>query len=142
MQDGDIISRAQSSSGAGAKKEMRDVRTFTALITLGEDKLRRELLRRGLSGAGSRRQMAKRLWPVLAAESMRRREVCNATSADDKSGGELAKFEESALVYELARRGVTCDAELSRQKDKQQALAKRLRPLLIEEHARGAREEI
>ena len=60
MQDGDIISRAQSSSGAGAKKEMRDVRTFTALITLGEDKLRRELLRRGLSGAGSRRQMAKR----------------------------------------------------------------------------------
>ena len=141
MQDGDIISRAQSSSGAGAKKEMRDVRTFTALITLGEDKLRRELLRRGLSGAGSRLQMAKRLWPVLAAESMRRREVCAATSADDGKG-ELARFEESALVHELARRGVTCDAELGRQKDKQQALAKRLRPLLIEEHARGAREEM
>ena len=133
MQDGDIISRAQSSSGAGAKKDMRDVRTFTALITLGEDKLRRELLRRGLSGAGSRRQMAKRLWPVLAAESMR--EVCNEK-------GELEKFEQSALVHELARRGVTCDAELGRQKDKQQALAKRLRPLLLEEHARGAREEI
>ena len=84
------------------------MRTFTALITLGEDKLRRELLRRGLSGAGSRLQMAKRLWPVLAAESMRRREVCAATSADDGKG-ELARFEESALVHELARRGVTCD---------------------------------
>ena len=133
MQDGDIISRAQSSSGAGAKKDMRDVRTFTALITLGEDKLRRELLHRGLSGAGSRRQMAKRLWPVLAAEAMR--EVCNEK-------GELEKFEQSALVHELARRGVTCDPELDRGKDRQQALAKRLRPLLIEEHARGAREEV
>ena len=111
------------------------MRTFTALITLGEDKLRRELLRRGLSGAGSRLQMAKRLWPVLAAESMRRREVCNAKD-------ELEKFEESALVHELARRGVTCDAELGRGKDRQQALAKRLQRLLIEEHARGAREEI
>ena len=140
MQDEDIISRAQSSSGAGAKKEMRDVRTFTALVTLGEDKLRRELLRRGLSGAGSRRQMAKRLWPVLAAESMRRREVYLADDGRGEHG--LASFEESALVHELARRGVTCDAELGRQKDKQQALAKRLRPLLIEEHARGAREEM
>ena len=116
------------------------MRIFTALITLGEDKLRRELLRRGLSGAGSRRQMAKRLWPVLAAESMRRREVYLADDGRGEHG--LASFEESALVHELARRGVTCDAELGRQKDKQQALAKRLRPLLIEEHARGAREEI
>ena len=106
---------------------MRDVRISTELITLGVDKIRRELLRRGLSGAGSRRQMAKRLWPVLAAESMRHKEVRNEK-------GELEKFEQSALAHELARRGVTCDAGLSAQ-----ALAARLQPLLIEEHARGAR---
>ena len=127
MQDGDIISRAHASSGAGARKEMRDVRISAELITLGVDKIRRELLRRGLSGAGSRRQMAKRLWPVLAAESMRHKEVLNEK-------GELEKFEQSALAHELARRGVTCDAGLSAQ-----ALAARLQPLLIEEHARGAR---
>ena len=110
---------------------MRNVRTFSVLIMLdkkGEDavKIRRELLRRSLSGAGSRRQMAKRLWPVLAAESMRHRDVCNR--------GELAKFDDAALTHELARRGVACDAGLRRE-----ALVEKLYPLLTEEHARGGR---
>ena len=126
---------------------MRNVRTFATLTLLdkkGEDaiKLRRELLRRGLSGAGSRRQMARRLWPVLAAESMRHRDVC--------SKSELAKFDDAALKHELARRGVACDAGPHAGLDPSsnanpnpkagvKALVEKLYPLLTEEHARGER---
>ena len=72
--------------------------------------------------------------PVLAAESMRHRDVC--------SKSELAKFDDKALAHELARRG--CDASLHAgalvdKKAGVKALVEKLYPLLTEEHARGER---
>jgi hypothetical protein len=49
VQDGDIISGAQSSRGAGAREEIRNIRTFLKLVSLDPVTLRRELLRRRLS---------------------------------------------------------------------------------------------
>ena len=51
MQDGDIISGAQSSRGAGAREdsEIRNIRTFLKLVSLDPVTLSRELLRRRLS---------------------------------------------------------------------------------------------